>query len=79
MVFLLVFAMHWIKGTNQWDTALVSHLIITAYFIAAPLNIIVNIWVLVLLIRKQQLPIEKWLLVANVLFLIIQIIYFQFT
>jgi len=71
--------MHWIKGTDKWDQALVSHLVITAYFIATPLNVILNICIIVLHAKRKTVPVEKWLQIANALFLILQIIYFQFT
>ncbi|MES2777970.1 MAG: hypothetical protein V4722_27570 [Bacteroidota bacterium] len=79
IAFAVVFAMHWIKGIEKWDQALVSHLVITAYFIAVISNLVVNVWTLVLLIRRKPVPIARWLQVANALFLILQMIYFQYT
>lgn len=79
MAFAVVFAMHWIKGIEKWDQGLVSHLVITAYFIAVIANIVVNTWIVVLWIRRKPVDIPGWLQVANALFLILQIIYFQFT
>jgi hypothetical protein len=79
IAFAVVFAMHWLKGIEKWDQALVSNLVITAYFIATTTTVLVNICTLVLLIRRKPVPIPKWLQVANALFLILQIIYFQYT
>jgi len=79
IAFLVVFAMHWIKGIEKWDQALVSNLVITAYFIATTATVLVNICTLVLLIRRRPIPIPRWLQVANALFLILQMIYFQST
>lgn len=79
LAFALVFAMHWIKGIEKWDQSLVSHLVITAYFVATTTTLAINIWTLILLIRRKQVNIPRWLQVANALFLILQIIYFQFT
>gem|GEM_PF-2719908 len=77
--FAVVFAMHWIKGIEKWDPSLVSNLVITAYFIATSTTMVVNICTLVLLIRRKKVPIPKWLQLANALFLVLQIIYFQYT
>ena len=79
IVFALVFAMHWIKGIEKWDQALVSNLVITAYFIATITTAVVNICTLVLLVKRKHVPIPRWLQVANALFFVLQMVYFQYT
>lgn len=79
LVFAFVVVMHWIDGTDKWDQGFVSHLIITAYFVATGATLIVNVCTLVLLLQKKLVPVENWLQWANLLFLILQIVYFQFT
>ncbi len=79
IAFVVVFAMHWLKGIEKWDQALVSNLVIIAYFIATTTTILVNICTLVLLVRRKPIPIPRWLQVAIVLFLLLQIVYFQYT
>lgn len=79
LIFLVVFSMHWLKGVSQWDQALVSHLVITGYFVATAATLIVNLWTLILLLSRKAVDIPKWLQVANALFLVLQMLYFQFT
>ena len=79
LVFAIVFVMHWLKGIENWDPALVSNMVITAYFIATSTTILVNICTLVLLLRCKPVPVPQWLQLTNGLFLILQIIYFQYT
>lgn len=71
--------MHHVAAFQTWDTDLVSHMVITVYFIALPINLLVNGWALLLYLQKKPSGIPRWLRVANALFLIAQIYYFQFT
>jgi hypothetical protein len=79
LAFVVVAAMHWLPNTSNWDQALVSNLVITAYFIATTTTLIANIWALYLFLKKRPIPIEKWLVWINLVFLILQIIYFNAT
>lgn len=79
LVFLLVTCMHFIPNLQHWDVDLVSHLVITAYWVAMPLTIIVNICLLFLYLKKKTLGVPFWLRLANFIFLILQLFYLQFT
>jgi hypothetical protein len=79
-LFLLpVLLIHHVPSFAHWDATLVSHLVVTAYFIALPVNIVVNAWLLILRVQGKQSGIHRWLQVANALFLLLQVYYFQFT
>ena len=74
-----VLLIHHVPSFRQWDAGLISHVVITAYFIALPINVLVNAWLLLLLIRRKQAGVPHWLQIANFLFLVLQLYYFQFT
>lgn len=74
-----VLLIHHVPSFGQWDTGLISHIVITTYFIALPINVLVNAWLLIRLIRRKQVGVPHWLQIANALFLVLQLYYFQFT
>lgn len=79
LVFLLVTIMHFVPNLQRWDADLVSHLAVTGYFVAIPFTIFVNIYWLFLYLRKKNMNVPLWLRLANLVFLILQILYLQFT
>jgi len=64
---------NWIK-----DEQIKSSVVMLGYVIGIPLNIIVNLFYLGYLVSRKKLSavIPAWLITANVLFLVIQILYF---
>ncbi len=71
--------MHFVPNLQRWDADLVSHLAVTGYFVAIPFTIFVNIYWLFLYLRKKNMNVPLWLRLANLVFLILQILYLQFT
>ncbi len=74
-----VLLIHHVPSFRHWDEGLVSHIVITTYFIALPVNVLVNAWLLITRMANKQSSIPLWLQIANALFLLLQIYYFQFT
>ena len=74
-----VLLIHHVPSFRQWDAGLISHIVITAYFIALPINVLVNAWLLILLIKRKKAGVPQWFRIANALFLLLQLYYFQFT
>jgi len=74
-----VLLIHHVPSFRQWDAGLTSHIVITAYFIALPINVLVNAGLAILLIQRKPAGVPQWLQVANALFLVLQLYYFQFT
>jgi hypothetical protein len=74
-----VLLIHHVPSFRQWDAGLISHIVITAYFIALPINVLVNVWLLITKLTNKKTGIPLWLQVANALFLLLQLYYFQFT
>jgi hypothetical protein len=64
---------NWIK-----DEQVKSSVVMLGYIIGIPLNIIVNLCYLGMLIFRKKLTqtIPAWLITANILFLVIQVLYF---
>lgn len=71
--FLLASFIQWLP--NPPEGQVVSHLIIMGYLLSLLVNVIINIWVVVLLlIRKlRAAAVPVWLLVVNGLFFITQL------
>jgi hypothetical protein len=56
-----------------------TYIIILGYVLAFFLNLVVNIWELVLLFNRQISIVPKWLRMFNFIILLIQFIYYFFT
>jgi hypothetical protein len=65
-------------GLPLRDEAMVSTIVIAGYFLVALFNPLVNIVYLVLLLRKKLAQLPRWLVVANFIFLLLQIQYIFF-
>ncbi len=74
-----VLLIHHVPAFARWDAGLISFMVIITYFVALPLNVFLNLWLLILLLQKRKSGIPIWLQIANGLFLLLQIYYFQFT
>lgn len=74
-----VWLIHYVPALSRWDAGVISHMVITVYFIALPLNLLIYLWLLVLVILKKKSGVPQWQQIANGLFLIAQLYYFQFT
>jgi hypothetical protein len=51
-------------------------IILLGWLVSPYLNLVLNIWAGILLMKQQSLGVPKWLLVMNLLFLFIQFFYF---
>lgn len=79
IAFLLACAIHYIPSAKHWDQDWVSTIVVTAYFIAIPVNILFNGIILFFLIKKNSINIDRWLIIVNFIILVLQGLYFQFT
>jgi hypothetical protein len=52
-----------------------SFIIILGWLASFPLNIIVNVWIVIFLLQKKQDTYPKWLFTTNALFFLFQMFY----
>jgi hypothetical protein len=50
-----------------------QYIIILGWFVAPFINLVVNGWWMTLRMNKKEIPVPKWLLITNFIFLIIQV------
>jgi len=64
-----------LKHPENWDPGISSLIIVMGFFVAIVLNIVVNLWLLVLRLSKKRTEgIPRTLIIINTVFLAIQII-----
>ena len=63
---------NWIKNEQ-----VKSSVVVIGYVMALPLNFLINLFYLIMILRRKKLTesIPVWLITANILFLVIQILY----
>jgi hypothetical protein len=73
--FMLAIAILWLKHPEDSDPGITSLIIVMGFFLAIILNIVVNIWLLILRIRKRPIEnIPRNLIIINGGFMVIQLI-----
>ena len=73
--FMLALAILWLKHPENSDPGISSLIIVMGFFLAIILNIVVNLWLLILRISgKQTAGIPKYLVIINGGFMAIQLI-----
>jgi len=73
--FMLALAILWLKHPENMDPGISSIIIVMGFFLAIILNIVVNLWLLILRISmKQTAGIPKYIVIINGGFMAIQLI-----
>jgi hypothetical protein len=73
--FMLALAILWLKHPEDSDPGISSLIIVMGFFLAIVLNIIVNLWLLILRVSKKRIEgIPRSLIIINGGFMAIQLI-----